>query len=979
MDSQIRLKSVKYIYPDNHDFKDGTDGWDIVNYTWNPSYFGLGQGVLIPTPLSTSSISGTIISNISSGDILEIRLVAAIGTTATNSGITITINGNICTSYLATPLVKYFRLNCDSSFVGYNTYDISISVNNSTITGLILNTIIIEKINDPIEGILDLSEDIYNITYQVNDIRDISSRNSSFSKKLSIPITKNNQTIWNNVLDINSDTLLNDRYLYKSIDAELLYKTELIEKGFVRLVNINRDTNTFDIEFFGEIANLADACGDDLIFDNEDPSKDVDVSELQHTFNWETINSSWYTLKESGFTYPIIDYSIPDPNASNIFYLKDAKPAIRTKYLFDKILDSVNFKYDSTFLNSAPFTELINPWTGANIVSPLTYLRTSRSVYVNFLSNSTVAYQVSHGIEFKAIVFPHIVTDPSSQYSLTGCTIQNEGTYQVTTQLNVNLPHSLYLLTSKASVCIFLNGYIVSTSSPFIALGGQAMSGTCIAASTLNLVAGDVIKIGLIRSVTLSSTPPYPYIISTEILGSPTNSQSFFRLDPLVIQPNAHVGDTIDMSKIFGGEKIKKIDYIMSYVKMFNLIIDSDRNRDRYLKIETNDYYYSGGTLRDWTNYVDITTENVSRLSDIVNKSVSFEPTVDTDTYNKDYTYYFSKIYGENKVYDELKSKDNIVVKNIFAPTLLGYHSNTKVIVSKIYEKDQNDDTNSKVLERDFKPRTLYYKNIPIKTADRTMVLRPPEFPLIGDITLGFWFIPTTTTYCFQPYAGHLDDPYEDTLDINFGTMSNYFINMSGGTSDTINPFNLVNRYWINHLHNIMDHDSKLVTYMINIPVSEMKAFSMADTIRIKNTNYTINKIIDWSPNTFCKIELLKLADNYLKYKKKIYDPNQSRVSVNIIQDRPPQKVIDMSRPEMSAPIYLDGDGNPIYQGDTEVTPPVYYNNRTNIYDPKSNVIVIGSGNILNNSLNSYIVGDDNYININKEGVIIFGKNNNIS
>jgi len=186
----------------------------------------------------------------------------------------------------------------------------------------------------------------------------------------------------------------------------------------------------------------------------------------------------------------------------------------------------------------------------------------------------------------------------------------------------------------------------------------------------------------------------------------------------------------------------------------------------------------------------------------------------------------------------------------------------------------------------------------------------------------------------------------------------------------------------IKNFYNLCKNSKKLIKssrIFKHILRHDINDFNEEFMSKIKNTNYTINKIIDWSPNTFCKIELLKLADNYLKYKKKIYDPNQSRINVNIITDRPPQKVIDMSRPEMSAPIYLDGDGNPVYQGDTEVTPPVYYNNRTNIYDPKSNVIVIGSGNILNNSLNSYIVGDDNYININKEGVIIFGKNNNIS
>ena len=368
MDSQIRLKKQRLYLLNNWNVSHNTYGWVLGSgWVWKQSlYSTLNDGYIIHSTGTTDSLIGVVTANLLEG----MRLVISIPNwryyigPAVSGNITVKLNGVTCSGVSLTGFNNYFTIDLDSSFNGFNDYNFEIIP--SANSNFIYSFSYLEAFNDSFDVILDLSEDIYNITYQVNDIRDISSRNSSFSKKLSIPITKNNQTIWNNVLDINSDTLLNDRYLYKSIDAELLYKTELIEKGFVRLVNINRDTNTFDIEFFGEIANLADACGDDLIFDNEDPSKDVDVSELQHTFNWETINSSWYTLKESGFTYPIIDYSIPDPNASNIFYLKDAKPAIRTKYLFDKILDSVNFKYDSTFLNSAPFTELINPWTGAN-------------------------------------------------------------------------------------------------------------------------------------------------------------------------------------------------------------------------------------------------------------------------------------------------------------------------------------------------------------------------------------------------------------------------------------------------------------------------------------------------------------------------------------------------------------------------------------------------------------------------------------
>lgn len=978
MNSQIKLKKQRLIFPENYNFSSrDASGW-YVGAGWEyDEYISQGNFIfdgLFHSPGSTEPAIACVKFNVLSGMFIQVKIVNNAWIFGELGSISVKFNGVSMTDVSSGGLIKSFNLYIDESFVLNTDNEYEIEITPSSDSNFIIDACWMLQLNNITEYELEMIDDNFNTTFQVNDIRDISNRNSSFNKKFSIPITKYNQMAFNNILDINSDTLLNDNYLYRNIDAELLYKSELIDKGFCRIVFINRDNETFEIEFFGEVANLATACGDDYIFDNDDISKDIDVSDLQHTFSWETINSSWYSLKESGFTYPIIDYTIPDPSASNLYYLKDARPAMYLPYLFNKIIDSVGFSATGSFLNSMPYTEAVILWSGADLTSPQSYLQQERRVYADFISNSTstisLTQQGGYLYGVKAIYFPNEIEDPSNQHSSTGTTILNAGTYQITSQVSISVGSAGPIgnqFDEYISTCITINGDIrASSSSLFKPAGNLSISGVCYAANTFELNVGDVVKIGLVDRLNTG-------FYSTATRGYTILSGSFFRLDPLTLQTQAYPGDIIDMSKIFGGEKVKKIDFIMSIVKRYNLIIDYDKLSNRTLKIETNDVYYSGGTLRDWTDYIDINSEKITRIGDIVNKSYIFSPAADTDTYNTEYTDYYSVVYGENRVNDEINSKDTITIKDIFAPTLLGYHSNTKVIVSKIYEKDKEDPNNSKIIKRDFKPRIAYYKNIEIRTPERTMVLRPPEYPLIGDITLGFWFIPGTSTYCFQPYAGHLDDPYDDNYDLNYGTMSSYFVSFSGGS---ITPHNLVNDYWFNHLRNIMDHDSKLVTYDIKIPFNEIKDFSMADTIKIKNTHYIINKIIDWSPDNFCKIELLKLAENYLRFRKKLRDPSQARVPVGLIEGKKSTRVIDKTRPEFSAPIYIDASGEPLYYSDMENYPPVYYNNKTNIYDPNSNIIVVGSGNVLNNALNTYVVGDDNYIGIGQEGVMIFGKNN---
>ena len=98
----------------------------------------------------------------------------------------------------------------------------------------------------------------------------------------------------------------------------------------------------------------------------------------------------------------------------------------------------------------------------------------------------------------------------------------------------------------------------------------------------------------------------------------------------------------------------------------------------------------------------------------------------------------------------ELKSKDYIKINTILSPTPLLIKSSSDIIVSAIYEKDTSDDTNQKVLVRDFNPRILYSKNIPL-TNGKTIVLRDPNYPNAGDITLGEIY-----NINFQPYCGHI-------------------------------------------------------------------------------------------------------------------------------------------------------------------------------------------------------------------------------
>jgi hypothetical protein len=103
---------------------------------------------------------------------------------------------------------------------------------------------------------------------------------------------------------------------------------------------------------------------------------------------------------------------------------------------------------------------------------------------------------------------------------------------------------------------------------------------------------------------------------------------------------------------------IKQKDFITSIVKMFNLILDEDKNNPKNIIIEKRDDYYNSGTTVDWTDKEDISSETlIERIPTLVNKDIHFTYQSDTDDYNKEYSQ-----TNNNLIFGEYTEKTHIVV-----------------------------------------------------------------------------------------------------------------------------------------------------------------------------------------------------------------------------------------------------------------------------------------------------------------------------
>jgi hypothetical protein len=117
------------------------------------------------------------------------------------------------------------------------------------------------------------------------------------------------------------------------------------------------------------------------------------------------------------------------------------------------------------------------------------------------------------------------------------------------------------------------------------------------------------------------------------------------------------------------------------------------------------------------------------------------------------------------------------------------------------------------------------------------------DYQSVGQINL--------TSY---PLVGHFDDPLTPTFDINFAICDYYYYQPTSLTEN-----NLYNRYWRRTMGQI--NNGKMLTAMFNLKEPDIQAMKLNDKIRIDNSWWNINKVIDYDANAhkLTKVELISI------------------------------------------------------------------------------------------------------------------------
>ena len=216
-------------------------------------------------------------------------------------------------------------------------------------------------IGNPTEAKLDLNQEVsIALQYSIADIKDITKRNSAFSKTILLPGTKNNNYWMGNLYDVNTDfTMFNPNI---KTPATLSVNSEVVMKGFLQLRKIKKLNNvdqqgnliTYEVVLYNNAVDLMTELGEKTL-------NQLNLDELTHTYTAPNIIYSWTQSWTNGWVYPMYG----DKDKNNQYSVTDFYPSYYSRYLLDRVFDEAGFGWTGSLRTNDQFIREILPFVGS--------------------------------------------------------------------------------------------------------------------------------------------------------------------------------------------------------------------------------------------------------------------------------------------------------------------------------------------------------------------------------------------------------------------------------------------------------------------------------------------------------------------------------------------------------------------------------------------------------------------------------------
>jgi hypothetical protein len=719
------------------------------------------------------------------------------------------------------------------------------------------------------EGAIPLTKEAY-------DVNNPQKRLSDYSKTITIPEGKLVNQIFEHAFDVNVDYLTFNPNLKTSY--QILQDGVLVIDGYCQLLAIKNVDGlvTYEIAATGKVGNLFEKIKDKYL-------QDLDLSALDHSWTQANVVDSWTAPIGEEYVYPMID--IGGRSRYDNWRVQDFKPAIYLKQYIDTILSEAGYTYDSTFFETTLFKSLIVPYGSGKILldnaailckefnverttnqtiqcQNITNYSNSENGILLFNNATTGDYfntcldefdvttgkfisQETNSVAFQGVInfdMTYTQSDPNTtrylnkmtqgtfalgSKSYVNCYLWEEldGIYSIVQQLSLDFTEQ-----ARNTPLIVTTPPTIPSPTPITNISVTYITGeiTTKVGASYYLSIADVVYSGLERTDATSTRPSIIRQIGQK------NYQDF----KLVLKPNSTfasklkeieigLGDTI-ITRLVVPKQIKQSDLLSSIVKRFNLYIDYDPLNENNLIIETRDDYLTNDKV-DIEQIVDRSKDyQIKPIGALDAGRFIFTDTLDKDSNNDTYNKVNDEVYGQQIVdVDNNFITNDKTISTIFAPTpLYSVENNDRVISAMLFVND-----NGEVVEATAKIRLLYWGG-----------LLPTQKPWTLGLDL---FI---NNQSFYPYAGHLDNPYDPTFDLNWGVPNQLYYNFNYGKVYTLNytNTNCYNFFWKKYIEEITDKNSKILECYLGLRPYDYNELSFRKSYYIDGSYWRLLSVVDY-------------------------------------------------------------------------------------------------------------------------------------
>ena len=726
------------------------------------------------------------------------------------------------------------------------------------------------------DRLIDIDQALpFPLTFNIADIRDVSTRKGNKSKTITIPGTNSNCAIFRSIFLLTyTDETTDTNSAFLDFDPSIkatarYYNNGILEfNGIAQLqeCKLKDGTWSFDLTLVSDTIDYISRM-------NKVKINELDFNEYNHALTRRNQFETWNGFNQVngvstpiqtgtdwdglGYYYGLIDYGYPR-TSSDKFDCDQIPPQVFVYGILKKLFQYAGITWNSKFLESQGFKKLLMAYFGGNFPTITPAQQTNDSVLAKEINNasgfivngSTNATGFGGSVSFPDANLSDVVdvtvgSDPLSQATTSSPFVINAGTtgmytveYQGDHQLDIKFNNTtLNWFNVRLNLLIIKNGTVIAGDVIYqdsvVSLSGDySNTFTFNYSRQVNCAINDQIRFGVTLVVEAGLSVGVDTLTRTiELTSLPTQVNFLKTIQELVPGGTVAIGSFLpDMT----GDVFFK-----GLVTMFNLMVKPSTQDSSVLEIEPlAEFYNSSQDALDWTQLVDYSKElNVQPTINYASKEYNFDFKQDGDYFNTQYQNEFLNNYGEFQILSQ--SQYATEVTNMALPfsqkPLVEIHQN--LIVPCPYQVNFDSVANGQIVPKKGSAFIVYVgrmRNATWKYHD--------EFNNQHNLNQ-------------YPYVGHLDDIDTPRSDLNFGVPQTVYY------PATVYTNNNLLQYHNTFIQELVSRYGKLLTCYAKIDTSIINTLDFRNLININGVVYRLQKISDYdsTKDRTTQVELLRL------------------------------------------------------------------------------------------------------------------------